>query len=96
MAKKLTSEEYTRYKKLKEDINLDASTAIRTYQGDSLFPSRDAHIKFMQDEGRFEEARLRALRTSFGLPREVDYQPTSTKRDPLYEEALKLRRRRAK
>ena len=74
--KQLTPEAYQQYKKAWNDINLDHNVEM----SDMRYPyitgnAREWYHDQMQVEARFREARRRALRAKFGLPRIVDYDP---------------------
>lgn len=73
MPKQLTPEQYQQFKKKRQAIQLDRRTSIQNMELPSFFPSRDEYYDKIQEEAQFAEARMQALRSSFGLPRKVDY-----------------------
>lgn len=74
----LTPEQYQIYKKAWQAIDQDFEQSIRDLEYPELRyqpNARDWFVQKMQEEGRFKEARRRALRAQSGLPRIVDYDP---------------------
>lgn len=74
--RKLTPQEYQAFKKERQDIQLDSRLAMQNDWPSSFIPSRDEYVEQMQQEARFMEARMQALRARFGLPRKIDYYPS--------------------
>ena len=74
--KQLSHEEYQTYKKAWDGINLDFNSEMSDMRYPYILGDERAwYHDQMQTEARFREARRRALRSRYGLPRIVDYNP---------------------